>query len=166
MIERRGAAVALRRLAHIRRGSNRRLVGCPGVGWPVRVARVRPERAHIVASGEAILLSAQRLALSRLGGAEGGGADVLVGAYLFATDESGVNRAAIGDAEVVAVIGDMQMRVRMPVGDALMPAVVMIHDMLMDVARPVEMLMGRGLTVITGIVLVASMVMAMSHVSD
>jgi hypothetical protein len=120
----------------------------------------------IVTGGYPELLSGERLALSRLGGAEGGGADVLVGAYLFASDQSRVNGRAIGDAVIVLMVGHMAVRVAVPVGESTVVAMPMIHDMLMLVARPVEMLMAADFPVVTGIVIVTSMVMIMSHVSD
>ena len=173
MIERRGAAVALWRLAHLggRRSSERwRLIRCPGVGWPVRIAAVRAKSADvsvvIVAGGEAILLSGQGLALSGLGGAERGGGDVLMRPYLFASDQSRVNGRAIGDAVIVVMVGHMAVRVAVPVGEATVVAMTVIHDMLMLVARPVEMLVAADFPVVTGIIVVASMVMIMSHVSD
>ena len=169
MIERRGAAVALWRLAHLggRRSSERwRLIRCPGVGWPIRIAAVRAKSADIVAGGEAILLSGQGLALSGLGGAERGGGDVLMRPYLFASDQSRVNGRAIGDAVIVVMVGHMAVRVAVPVGEATVVAMTVIHDMLMLVARPVEMLMAADFPVVTGVIVVASMVMIMSHVSD
>ena len=173
MIERRGAAVAIWRLAHLggRRSSERwRLIRCPGVGWPVRIAAVRAKSADvsvvIVAGGEAILLSRQGLALDASSASEGGGADVLVGAYLFASDQSRINGRAIGDAVIVVMVGHMAVRVAVPVGEATVVAMTVIHDMLVLVARPVEMLVAADFPVIAGVIVAASMVMIMSHVSD
>ena len=166
MIERRGAAVAIARLAHLGGRRYRSLIRCPGVGWPIWIARVGAERAHIVGCGEAILLSRQGLALDASSASEGGGADVLVGAYLFASDQSRVNGRAIGDAVIVVMVGHMAVRVAVPVGESTVVAMPVIHDMLMLVARPVEMLMAADFPVVTGVIVVASMVMIMSHVSD
>ena len=166
MIQRRGAAVAIWRLAHLGGRRSWSLVGCPGVGWPIWIARVGAERADIVAGGEAILLSRQGLALDASSASERGGADVLMRPYLFAGDQSRVNGRAIGDAVIVVMVGHMAMRVAVPVGEATVVAMTVIHDMLMLVARAVEMLMAADFPVVTGIIIVASMVMIMSHVSD
>ena len=166
MIERRGAAVALWRLAHLGGRRKRRLVGCPGVGWPVRIAAVWAKSAHVVAGGYPELVSGQGLALDASSASERGGADVLMRPYLFAGDQSRVNGRAIGDAVIVVMVGHMAVRVAVPVGEATVVAMPVIHDMLMLVARAVEMLMAADFPVVTGIIVVASMVMIMSHMSD
>lgn len=54
-----------------------------------------------------------------------------MGTRLFAGDESRIEWSAIGDAVVMAVSRHVQVRVRVSARDAIMAAVVVIHDMLM-----------------------------------
>ncbi len=73
---------------------------------------------------------------------------------------------AIGDAEVMVMGRDVDMRVRVAVRDALMSAVVVIHDMIMRVRCPVEMLVRAALPVIAGVVVLPGVVVGMGHMRD
>ena len=160
------------RLAHVGGWSKRRFIRCPGIGWAVRVAAVWAKGAQsgdVMSGGESVLIGGEWLALDAASGAKRCRADVLVGSDLLTSDEALVERRAIGDTEVMPMRRHMQVRVRMPVGYAIVAAVVVIHDMIVGVRCPVEMLVGAalaGFAVVAWVVVLARMVVGVGHMRD